>query len=92
MKWFENLEDLEKYKDLHEDGVAKRLFPDYHTNLIISFNCNNTNLNDILTKIGIVAYFKLLFLFLEKQFHDFIRIIVFMKQRSRDELLQLCAK
>ena len=68
-KWFENLKDFKKYKDFYEDWVAKRLFPNSHTNLIIPFNFNNTSLNDILTKIGTVAYFKLLFLFLEKQFH-----------------------
>ena len=33
--------------------------------LMNSFNCKNTSLNDILTKIGMIAYFELLFLFLE---------------------------
>ena len=34
-----------------------------HTN---PYNCNKTSFNDILTKIGMVAYFEVLFLFLEK--------------------------
>ena len=67
LKWFKNLEDLEKYKDFYRLG-GKASFPNSHTNLIIPFNCNNTSLNDH-TKIGMVAYFKLLFLFLEKSFH-----------------------
>ena len=61
--------------------MAKRPFPIQI--LVISFNCNGTSLNDMPTKIGMVAYFELLFLFLEKS-----RIIVSMKKRSCDDLLQ----
>ena len=61
--------------------MAKHLFP-IQIN-VISFNCNGTSLNDMLTKIGMVAYFELLFLFLEK-----CRSNVSMKKRSCDDLLQ----
>ena len=49
---------------MKHDQVAKRPFPKQI--LINFFNCNNTSLNDILTKISMVAYFEVLFLFLEK--------------------------
>ena len=74
------------WKSLKRDWVAKRPFPIQI--LINSFNFNNTSLNDILTKIGMVAYFELLFLFLGKQFHETSRIIVFVGKWSDDELLQ----
>ena len=59
--------------------MAKSLFPIQI--LINSFSCSNISLNNILTKVGMVAYFELLFLFLENKFHETSRIILFMKQK-----------